>query len=129
MAAALGLGALASPGRLLACEAETHLTYNQPVELEGTLKAGKGQHEAQGPFDYTYLALDKPICVDAPAEGADEFSEGTDTPVDRVQLAGEADAQAQPMGSRAVVKGTLFGAHTMWHVESVLIDAASIEPK
>lgn len=33
-----------------ACEAETHLTYNQAVELEGTLKAGKGEHEAQGPF-------------------------------------------------------------------------------
>jgi len=25
------------------------------------------------------------------------------------------------------VKGTLFGAHTMWHVEPVLIDASSVE--
>jgi hypothetical protein len=127
MAAAFGLAALAVPGRLLACEAATHLAYNQPVELEGTLKTGKGQHDAQGPFDYTYLALDKPICVDAAKD--DEFNESTESPVERIQIAGDAISKDLPIGSRATVKGTLFGAHTMWHVEPVLIDAADVAAK
>lgn len=129
LAAAFGLAALALPGRLLACEAATHLTYNQPVELAGTLKAGKGQHEAQGPFDYTYLALDQPVCVDAPKDGADEFSEGTEAPIERIQIAGDASSGELPIGKHVTVKGTLFGAHTMWHVEPVLIDAADVAAK
>lgn len=127
--AAVVVWALLAPSSLRACEAATHLTYNQPVELEGTLKSGKGQHEAQGPFDYVYLALDKPLCVDAPKDGADEFAESTETPVERVQIAGEAGAKELPIGSRVAVKGTLFGAHTMWHVEQVLIDAADVAAK
>jgi len=126
----LGCAALVlQTGGALACEAATHLSYNQPVELEGTLKAGKGQHEAQGPFDYVYLALDKPLCVDAPADGNDEFDVGTEAAIDRIQIAGEAGSGELPIGSRATVKGTLFGAHTMWHVENVLIDAASVAAK
>lgn len=129
MAAAFVSAALGFPTRLLACEAATHLTYNQSVELEGTLKSGKGQHEAQGPFTYVYLALDKPLCVDAPKDGTDEFAEGTENPVERIQIAGEAGSKELPIGSRATVKGTLFAAHTMWHAEDVLIDASSVAAK
>jgi hypothetical protein len=123
--AAANLLAAANPG--LACEAATHLAYNAPATLEGTLKPGKGEHDAQGAFTYTYLQLDAPVCVDA--DGTDEFNVTTQDPVTRIQLAGEAAAKDLPMDSHAAVEGTLFGAHTMWHVEDVLIDATSITPK
>ena len=108
-----------------ACEATVHLAYNVPVEVEGVLTAGKGNHEAQGEFSYVYLALDQGVCVDAPA--GDEFAEGTPRPVTRLQIAGEAAEKELPIGSRVKVKGTLFGAHTMWHAEDVLIDAAEVK--
>jgi hypothetical protein len=125
----MALGLAIAPASARACEAQTHLGYNQPVELEGTLKQGQGEHDVQGPFTYTYLALDKPICVEAPADGSDEFNASTDQPVERIQMAGEAISEALPIGRRVAVKGVLFGAHTMWHVEPVLVDAAEVLPK
>jgi hypothetical protein len=126
-ASLLALGA----GNAGACEASQHLQYDEPVELEGLLKSGTGHHEAQGDFDYVYLALDKPLCVDAPAGGGDEDfgNTGTDKPVDRIQLAGDLVGKELPMGKRVTIKGKLFGAHTMWHAEDVLIDATSVDPK
>ncbi len=43
-------------------------------------------------------------------------------------MAGEAMRRREllDVGKRVTVKGTLFGAHTMWHVEDVLIDATSV---
>jgi hypothetical protein len=108
-----------------ACEAPSHLAYSVPVEVEGVLAAGKGNHEAQGEFSYTYLALDQGVCVDAPA--GDEFAQSTPRRVTRVQIAGEAAEKELPVGKRVKVKGTLFGGHTMWHAEDVLIDAAVVE--
>jgi hypothetical protein len=49
--------------------------------------------------------------------------------VTRVQIAGEASTQQLPIGKRVSVEGTLFSAHTMWHVEQVLIDASGVEAK
>jgi hypothetical protein len=98
-----------------------------PVELEGVLKSGTGHHEAQGDFAYVFLALDQGICVDAPKD--DEFAQSTPEPVTKLQVAGEAGQKELPVGKRVKVKGTLFGAHTMWHVEDVLIDASEVEPK
>jgi hypothetical protein len=123
------LGADASSAA--ACKADLHLDYNEPVTLEGVLKSGTGHHEVQGDFSYVYLALDKGICVDAPKDGGDaDFGDtGTEEPVDRVQMAGEASQTDLPVGKRVTVKGKLFGAHTMWHAEEVLIGATSIEPK
>jgi hypothetical protein len=122
-------GTIVGPVASEACDAAIHYSYNDPVEIEGVLKSATGHHEAQGDFNYTYLALDKPICVDAPKEGGDDDfgNTGTDNPVERIQMAGEASQQELPMGERVKVKGTLFGAHTMWHVEEVLIDASSVE--
>jgi hypothetical protein len=125
-AATLAIGALLA-GPAAACEAAVHLAYNVPVEVEGVLTAGKGHHEAQGEFSYTYLALDEGVCVDAAA--GDEFAEATPQPVTRLQIAGEAAEKELPIGKRVKVKGTLFGAHTMWHAEDVLIDAAGIETR
>ncbi len=119
---------LAGPCPALACETETPLAYNAPTKIEGTLKEGKGQHDAQGEFKYGYIPLDKPVCVDAGAE-ADEFNVTTQEPVDRIQLAGDAAGKDLPIGAKVVVEGTLFGAHTMWHVEDVLIDATAVTPR
>jgi hypothetical protein len=117
-----------APAAALACEAAVHYSYNTPVEIEGTVRSGTGHHEAQGDFSYTYIALDQPVCVDA-ASG-DEFNETTEKPIDRIQLAGEASQQDAPeVGSRVAVKGKLFGAHTAWHVEPVLIDGESLTQK
>lgn len=121
------LALLAAPLPTFACEAATHLAYNAPAKLEGTLKSGKGQHDAQGEFSYSYVQLDAPVCVDA--DGGDEFNVTTQDPVDRIQLAGEATPKDLPVDGRVVVEGTLFGAHTMWHVEDVLIDVTSVTPK
>ena len=112
----------------LACEAATNFIYNKPVEIRGTLKSGKGQHEAQGAFAYSYVALDQPVCVASETAG-DEFNEPTDKPIDRIQLAGETAGKDLPLGKRVKVSGTLFGAHTMWHVENVLIDASDVTPE
>jgi hypothetical protein len=115
-----------------ACEAAVHYTFNEPVEIEGVLKSGIGHHEAQGEFFYSYLVLDQPVCVDAPKEGADgDFSAApTEKPVGRIQVGGEASQRDLPAdGARVTVKGTLFGAHTAWHVEPVLIDAESVAAK
>ena len=112
----------------LACEAATKLIYNKPVELRGTLKEGKGQHEAQGAFAYSYVALDQPVCVASETE-ADEFNEPTEKPIDRIQIAGEAAGKDLPLGKHVKVSGTLFGAHTMWHAEDVLIDASDVTPE
>ena len=109
----------------VACEAATHLVYNKPVEIRGTLKEGKGQHDAQGAFAYSYVALDQPVCVTSETE-TDEFNEPTDKPIDRIQLAGETAGKDLPLGKRVKVSGTLFGAHTMWHAEDVLIDATEV---
>jgi hypothetical protein len=65
-----------------ACEAATHLAYDTPVELAGTLKEGKGLHDAQGEFSYTYVELDAPVCVDATP--GDEFNVGTEAPIGRI---------------------------------------------
>jgi hypothetical protein len=116
---------LLSAAPALACEAATHLFYNKAIEISGTLMQGKGQHEAQGEFPYTYVALDQPVCVASETAG-DEFNEPTDKPIDRIQIAGEAAAKDLPLGKRVKVSGTLFGAHTMWHAEPVLIDAGDI---
>jgi hypothetical protein len=115
-----------------ACDAAVHYSYNEPVEIEGVIKSGTGHHEAQGDFFYTYLELDQPVCVDTPKEGGDsDFgTTGTETPIGRIQVGGEASQSDLPAdGTRVLVKGALFGAHTMWHVEPVLIDAASLAPK
>jgi hypothetical protein len=112
----------------LACEAATKLIYNKPVEIRGTLKEGKGQHDAQGAFAYSYVALDQPVCVASETAG-DEFNEPTDKPIDRIQLAGETAGKDLPLGKRVKVSGTLFGAHTMWHAEDVLIDASDVTPE
>jgi hypothetical protein len=121
-----GLGL--APAAAFSCEAAVHYSYNTPVEIEGTLRSGTGHHEVQGNFSYTYVALDHPVCVDA-ASG-DEFNETTEKPIERIQLAGEASQQDPPEdGARIAVKGKLFGAHTAWHVEPVLIDAESIDQK
>ena len=111
-----------------ACEAATNFVYNKPVEIHGILKEGKGQHEAQGAFAYSYVALDQPVCVASETE-ADEFNEPTDKPIDRIQIAGEMAGKDLPLGKRVKVSGTLFGAHTMWHAEGVLIDASDVTPE
>ena len=113
-----------------ACEGDTRVTFNQPATLQGTLKTGKGEHDAQGPFDYVYLALDKPVCVDAQpaAPGDEDAPQSIEAPVGKVQIAGEASNKKLPIGSQVSVEGTLFAAHTMWHVEPVLIDAADVTP-
>ena len=115
----------------LACEGGTRVTFNQPATLQGTLKTGKGEHDAQGPIDYVYLALDKPVCVDAgPAVPGDEDApQSIEAPVDKVQIGGEASNKKLPIGRQVSVEGTLFAAHTMWHVEPVLIDATDVTPK
>jgi hypothetical protein len=125
---AAGICLLLSAAPALACEAATNLVYNKPVEIRGTLKAGKGQHEAQGAFAYSYVVLDQPVCVASETE-ADEFNEPTDKPIDRIQIAGEAAGKDLPLGKRVKVSGTLFGAHTMWHAENVLIDATDVTPE
>jgi len=52
----------------------------------------------------------------------DEFNETTEKPINGIQLAGEASQQDPPeVGSRIAVKGKLFGTHTAWHVEPVLM--------
>jgi hypothetical protein len=129
---AAGAALAGTAGGARACEAAVHLTYHEPLELEGVLKTGIGHHDAQGEFFYTYLVLDRPICVDAPAGGGDEDfgNTGTEKPTDRVQVGGEASQRDLPEeGARVIVKGSLFGANTAWHVEPVLIDAESIAPK
>ena len=113
-------------GPALACEGHLRLQFDKPVSLQGVLQSGTGNHEAQGTFSYVYLSLDKPICVDAaPATPGDEDApQSVETPVTRVQIAGEAVNAQLPIGKRVEVEGTLFPAHTAWHVEDVLIDAA-----
>jgi hypothetical protein len=91
------------------------------------LKSGTGHHDAQGDYTYLYLALDEPICVDAPKDAGDD-DDATDAPVDRIQIAGDAIHGAPPLGERMRIKGTLFPAHAMWHADAVLIDATTAEP-
>jgi hypothetical protein len=43
--AALVIGAVPAS----ACEGDTRVTVNRPATLQGTLKTGKGEHDAQGP--------------------------------------------------------------------------------
>jgi hypothetical protein len=121
----LVVGAL--PG--VACEAERRVMFDKPATLLGTLAAGKGHHDAQGAFDYVYLVLEAPLCVDgagSPA-GDEDAPQSIAEPVTRVQIAGEASNGKLPIGSRVSVEGTLFPAHTMWHAEPVLIDAADVK--
>jgi len=130
-AAICGAALVAGSIRVEACQAPVHLTYNEPIELEGVLKSGTGHHEAQGEFSFVYLALEQGICVDAPkGRGNDDLNEsGTEQPVDRIQIAGDAIMSELPIGEPVMAKGSLFAAHTMWHVEPVLLDATSIELK
>ena len=113
-----------------ACEGEARVKLDTPVKLTGVLKEGKGEHEAQGPFRYVYLALDAPVCVELTADASEDepAPEGLDTPVGRIQIAGEASNSELPIGSLVAVEGTLYAAHTMWHVEDVLIDADDVKP-
>ena len=130
--ASAGLGLAPAPGRADTCEAPVHYTFNEPVEIEGILKSGTGHHEVQGDFFYSYLVLDQPVCVDAPKEGGDSDFGTTslEKPTNRIQVGGEASQRDLPAdGERVTVTGTLFGAHTMWHVEPVLIDALSVVHK
>ncbi len=119
------------PAGAMACEGHDRLLFDKTATLEGVLKSGKGNHEAQGAFDYTYIALDSPVCVDAPpAEaGDDDAAQSVEAPVAQIQIAGEAVDTQLPIGKRVSVEGTLFPAHTMWHVEDVLIDSAGLTPR
>jgi hypothetical protein len=114
-----------------ACEGGTRVMFDRTATLEGTLKAGKGEHEAQGPFAYVYLELDRPVCVDAPpaAAGDEDAPQSIGEAVTRVQIAGEASNQELPIGKRVSVEGTLFPAHTMWHAEPVLVDAPEVKSR
>jgi hypothetical protein len=125
------IAAVASPLAAWACEGHARLAFDKPTALNGVLQSGKGNHEAQGPFNYVYIALDAPVCIDAPqpAPGDDDAVESVAAPVTRIQLAGEAVGTMLPMGKPVSVEGTLFAAHTMWHVEDVLIDAADVKPR
>ena len=112
---------MALPAELVAaraCDADVHYTYNEPVEIEGVLKSGTGHHEAQGDFVYTYLALDKPICVDAPKDGGDDDFGNTAprSPVDRIQIAGEASQQRCCPADGARVYGE---GHALWRPHHV----------
>jgi hypothetical protein len=119
------------------CQALVHLQFGQPVVIEGVLRSGKAGREEQKPFSYIYLELDQGICVDAPpGEEAqsdsgddDDFSQSTPEPVTHLQIAGEALDKELPLGTRVKVEGVLFGAHTMWHAEDVLIDATEVTPQ
>lgn len=117
-------------GAALACEGHPRVEFDKQASLQGVLKSGTGNHAAQGAFNYVYLALDKPICVDAPpvAPGDEDAPQSVETPVTRIQIAGEAIGTELPVGKRVAVEGTLFPAHTAWHVEDVLIDAADVKP-
>lgn len=114
-----------------ACEAGVHLMFDKPASLEGVVQLGTSEHEAQGRMTYIYLALDKPVCVDAPAAPTsdDDAPQSTEKPVSRVQIAGSARDEDLPVGKHVTIEGTLFAAHTMWHVEDVLIDAADVKPR
>ncbi len=129
--AVVALAILGAPTLGHACEGDTRVTLDNPATLEGVLKQGQGTHEAQGAFSYVYLALDKAVCVDAPktAAGDEEPQENIEAPVERVQMAGEAVSGELPIGKHVSVSGTLFAAHTMWHVEDVLIDASEVSPR
>lgn len=129
--AVVALSIFGAPTLGQACEGATRLTLYSPATLEGVLKHGQGTHEAQGAFSYVYLALDKPVCVDAPVAGAsdDDPQDNLEAPVDRVQIAGEAANGELPIGEHVSVSGTLFAAHTMWHVEDVLVDAGEVSPR
>lgn len=105
-----------------ACDAPVHLTFGEPVEIEGVLKTKTGQHEAQGPFKVVYVELDQGVCVDPSEDDA-----GTESPITRIQVAGDALTADMPVGSRVKAKGSLFPAHTMWHVEPILIDATEVQ--
>jgi len=128
-AVALAILGAATPGN--ACEGDARVTLDSPATLEGVLKQGQGTHEAQGAFSYVYLALDKPVCVDAAKAdaGDEEPQEDIEAPVQRVQIAGEASGDKLLVGKRVSVSGSLFAAHTMWHVEDVLIDASEVSPR
>ena len=116
------------PATAMACEGHTRLAFDKPAVLEGVLKSGKGNHEAQGAFDYVYIALDKPVCVDAPAAkpGDEDAAQSVEAAVTQIQIAGDAIATQLPIGKHVSVEGTLFPAHTMWHVEDVLIDTSEV---
>ena len=119
------------PSAAMACDGHARLSFDKPAVIEGVLKSGKGNHEAQGAFDYVYVALDKPVCVDAPpAEAGDEdAAQSVAAPVTQIQIAGDAVDTQLPIGKHVSIEGTLFPAHTMWHVEDVLIDAAGVTPR
>jgi len=117
-----------APQPALACESGERVRLDAPAKLSGILKEGKGEHEAQGPFRYVYLELDAPLCVEIPADEAEEQPQSEESTVRRIQIAGEAVNGDLPVGSRVSVEGTLYGAHTMWHAEDVLIDAGSVKP-
>jgi hypothetical protein len=123
----LVLGGTAS----LACEGDHRLVLGSDVEITGVLKSGTSEHDAQGPFEYVYLELPRPVCVDAgtatQGEFEDEAEESVPDPVSRIQVAGELISTDMPVGRTVTAKGALFPAHTAWHAEPVLIDARSID--
>jgi hypothetical protein len=125
---ALLVGTVLMPVAAFACDGHPRLLFDKPAMLEGVLVNGKGTHDAQGPFTYVYVTLDKPVCVDAaPADHGDEDAvQSIVDPVTRVQIAGDAISRELPIGKHVVIDGTLFAAHTMWHAEDVLIDATEV---
>jgi hypothetical protein len=116
------------PTAAVACDGHPRVRFDNQATLEGVLASGKGRHDAQGPFTYIYIMLDKAVCVDAaPAgHGDEDAAQNIADPVTRVQIAGETVGRHLPVGKHVTVDGTLFAAHTMWHAEDVLIDAAEI---
>jgi len=119
---------VATYGQSAACEGHDRLALDSTVELAGVLKSGQSEHEVQGPFDYVYLELAQPVCVDAPS-GDSEQDEAVSIPdpVSRIQIAGDLLGPDIPIGKAVTVAGTLFAAHTAWHAEDVLVDAARID--
>jgi hypothetical protein len=97
------------------------------VTIEGTLATVRFVHPGNGSRQSALVVrLAKPVCADV-TNIDDKVERVRD--IARVQLAGTYDGRRanRLMGKRAVLRGTLFGQHTAYHVTPILIDVRAIE--
>jgi hypothetical protein len=98
------------------------------VRLQGKIGSGKFQHPNGEWVEFFLLELPEPASI--PADPDDPTNVAEEGIIEVQIFAPDADLQKlleTKAGEAATVEGTLFHAHTAWHVRPLVLNASEVE--
>jgi hypothetical protein len=93
------------------------------MEVTGKITAGKAQHPNQSWFEFQLINLDKPASIKGDDSG--NSFDVSEPLIKEIQIySGDAALRKKLsalVGKKAVLKGTLYHAHTAWHIRELVL--------